>query len=253
MRNSNVPAPELMHYRTGQADPAFVLVKLPLIPIEAGDWIGIMDETSGLCYGAKEVKDATKNTYIVCYGDEAMTANKQDGFAYGAAMKPFFWQKNTGRFFEITGDWKDERTGRLIQLQWRPLALFNVDNIAIGNEIHLATDPDLTNPDVAEPVEIAIEPETTTIFWDENVTLWVKNDEIWLKVLAEKMSLFLYRNDGGTEKRMFSMGSKVAGYNQKIVSNYKRSWKGAQIRIQYYHYQNGKMVSKTPTEKSFTF
>ena len=245
------PVPELYHVRTGQSDPAFVLVKLPTAGIDAGDWVGVCDVGSGLCYGAKQVTDPTKNTYIVCFGDEALT-EKKDGFSYGATMTPFYWEKDNSKCYEVTGTWINEMNGRTVELKWYPIGVYNVQNFAIGNEISLATDPDLVTQANAPPQTPEPLPQNLTFYDDQNVIIFQKGDEIWVKVKAEKISLQLYRNDNGTERKSFTLSSKTAGYEQRIFSNYTRSWKGQTFRMTYYYYAGGKMVSKTPTEKHFT-
>lgn len=93
-----------------------------------------------------------------------------------------------------------------------------------------------------------------TIFEDENMVIYLKNDQVWLKVKAEKLSGYVLRDDGGIWKRLYHVSNKTQGFEIAFIKGqYSRSWKGLSGKVQYLYYKDGKMMNKTFTEKSFTF
>ena len=126
----------------------------------------------------------------------------------------------------------------------------STDNYVI---INLVGKSDFSDEMLADQTRITLDQsiESNKIFGDDNVVFYLKGDEVCGKVLAEKISLRLYRYDNGVEKRTFTLSSKKAGYEQVIFKPYSRSWKGLMFRIEYWYYIDGKMVNKVPIEHTF--
>lgn len=100
-------------------------------------------------------------------------------------------------------------------------------------------------------MEVSI--SSNSIFEDENIVLYLKGDQVWLKIKCEKLSGFIYRQDNGNWKRTYQIGTKLQGYEVAfITANYSRSWKGTKAKIEYFYYVNGKMANLTYKENNKT-
>ena len=142
---SQAPHPALCFTKTGQSDPAFISVFLPIQGFEAGDWLGVYDADNMLCYGAKPlISDTVRAINIVCFGDELMT-DKKDGFTYASAMKLFMYDAGTKKFYDLSGDYVNGYDDKpLTILKWYSLAIYKAVKVKKMGEIELAVDPELS-------------------------------------------------------------------------------------------------------------
>jgi hypothetical protein len=342
--SAQVPRPELLYTKTGQVEPAFVIYLVPNW-VSVGDYLGVYDSETMLCYGSKaRITDTNNVVQMPGFLDEAMTT-KIDGFKYGEQMMPFYYDYKADKFYSLSGifySYKDVKAistksegKRIVSIESgtpiepytikaMSLAIYMMDGLVKGSEIQLATNPDLSKVGLSfEKKNISVKSggvdkvkliynsqnvsniqliqasgngvindgyyiyaptdksviinivgvndftgqiltdqmiitfdqgiSSNAVFEDENIVIFLKGNQVWLKVKAEKLSGFIWRNDNGTWKKMYSIGSKLQGFETAFITgNYSRSWKGQQARVEYYYYVNGKMVSRTSTIKSFT-
>ena len=99
---TQIPNPALLHTKTGQADPAFIIYITPDW-VQVGDYFGVYSAESMLCYGSKaRITDTNNVVQMPCFIDEQMTS-KVDGFEYGEQMLSFYYNKTANKFYQLQG------------------------------------------------------------------------------------------------------------------------------------------------------